>query len=109
MTPPKSTLPVRSHSVFSRTSMILPGIARHMRFLPVIAGGHNLTEGDATVARRNALMPVWRKSFLRQAFPRAFEQTPIEKTAAGQDHTPLANTPGHGANCFDQARMKPRR
>src|SRR5262245_34496036 len=108
-TPPKSTFPVRSHSVLSCTSINLPGTARHMRKLPFVGGGDDLAEGDPPVSWRNALRPVWRKSLVGQAPNRAFEQTPIEKTAAAQNHALMANGAGHGDDGFNQPGMKARR
>src|SRR5437660_5960 len=87
--------------------MTLPGIARHMLCLH-LRGSHDLPKRDPAVARRNALLPVWRKTFLGQAPNRAFEQTPIEKTAACQDNAPFIDAPTNRDDGLDQALMKTR-
>src|SRR6516225_4988419 len=108
-TPPKSTLPVRSQSVLSRTSISLPGIARHMRFLPFDGGGHNLAQGNPAVTRRNTLVPVWRKTLLCQAIHGTLQQAAIEQSTAAKDDTSLTTSPAHLEDCLDQARVKPAR
>jgi hypothetical protein len=56
-----------------------------------IRGGHNLAQGDPAVTGRNALMPVWRKTFVGQAPNRASRDANRKRRLAARFHTAEAD------------------
>src|SRR5262245_43560725 len=95
MTPPKFTFPARRIGSSPSMLMIFPGTARHIRSL-LSQGSRRrdyLSQRDAAVIRRDALMPVGSKAFISQTSDGAFGQIFILKTSAGQRHSLFAHAP----------------
>src|SRR5437016_2429814 len=71
-----------------------------------VRGGHELPQGDPAIAGRDALMPVWRKTFLGQAPNRPCEQTPIEEASARQHNLSFIEAPTDCDHRFNQSVME---
>src|SRR5947209_9191346 len=89
-TPPKSMRPMRT-SFSRKTSVILPGIARHMHnsrsecALGVEGGGHGqLAETESAVVGRHEPMPVNTKAIIREPRDRFRQEDNVHEDPAAE-------------------------
>src|SRR5579872_4508540 len=68
--------------------------------------GGNLSQRDAAVVGRDALVPMRTKTFLPQPGDGSLGEIPILETSAGQRHLPPSHALGHRDRSFDQRVMK---
>src|ERR1700733_2490969 len=109
MMPPKSTLPMRHKGSSPVTLVIFPGMARHIFCGTLRFGtdyGKDLSQRNAAVVGRNALMPIGPKPFLFQPLDRSLCEIAVLKTAARQCHPLFANAAGGGNDGFHQGVVK---
>src|SRR5271166_5065056 len=81
-----------------------PGMARHMVLFQVeiVSRRKNLSERDAAVIRRHALMPVWLEFFRAQPRHGAFSEVTVLKTAAAQSYACQSRYFSDGDHCLGQ-------
>src|SRR5262245_59870871 len=115
--PPKFTFPSRNIGSAPSMVTIFPGIARHIPFIPfsMLAPPRfsrrrdYLSQRDAAVVRRNALMPVRAEAFCQQPHDSAFGEVFVLKTSAGQNYFFFTHAPRDGDDAFNHSVVKLRR
>src|SRR5262245_37325483 len=115
--PPKFTFPSRNIGSSPSMLTIFPGTARHIPFTPfsMLAPPRfsrrrdYLSQRDAAVVRRNALMPVRAVAFFPQPPDSAFDEVSVLKTSDGKSYFLFTHSPRDCDDAFHHGVVKLRR